>query len=157
MATAHLNRQTIAALPELSEGEAYVWESSLKGFGFLQRVSKASGELHKSFVIQYRFNGQQRKIKLGDANKLNVDPARKKAIKLFGQILDGVDPQAAKEAERAKAAALNHVSGHKEGLAGVYNLSTYAAERKTALAMWADHIESIVTGTERKVVAIRAA
>jgi hypothetical protein len=28
---------------------------------------------------------------------------------------------------RSFEAALNHVSGHKDGVAGIYNLSTYAA------------------------------
>jgi len=30
-------------------------------------------------------------------------------------------------------ALLNHVSGHKAGVAGVYNLATYAAEKRAAL------------------------
>ena len=34
-------------------------------------------------------------------------------------------------------AALNHVSGHKSGVAGIYNRSTYAAEKRAALDLWA--------------------
>jgi integrase len=102
MTIANLNRQTIAALPDV---DGYWWDASLKGFGYLQRTD-AGGTLRKSFTIQYRFAGKQRKIKLGDANKLNVDAARKKAAKLFGQILNGTDPQAAKDAERIEAAKL---------------------------------------------------
>ena len=30
-------------------------------------------------------------------------------------------------------AMLNHVSGHKAGVAGIYNRSTYAAEKRAAL------------------------
>jgi integrase len=103
MTIANLNRQTIAALP--GNSEALLWDTTLKGFGFLARRD-ASGAIRKSFVIQYRFAGQQRKLKLGDANKLNVEQARKKAEKLFAQILLGVDPQAAKDAERIEAAKL---------------------------------------------------
>jgi hypothetical protein len=33
-------------------------------------------------------------------------------------------------------AVLNHVSGHKAGVAGVYNRSTYAAEKRGALTLW---------------------
>jgi integrase len=49
-------------------------------------------------------------------------------------------------------ALLNHVSGHKRGPAGVYNRSTYERETRNALALWAEHIHAITTGTERKVL-----
>jgi hypothetical protein len=49
-------------------------------------------------------------------------------------------------------AVLNHVSGHKGGVAGVYNRSSYEREVRAALALWADHIRSLVEGGERKVV-----
>ena len=39
-------------------------------------------------------------------------------------------------------AVLNHVSGHKAGVAGIYNRSSYATEKKTALNLWAGHVES---------------
>jgi integrase len=102
MTIAKLERKTITKLPAT---DGVWWDDSLKGFGYLQRTD-ASGALRKSFVLQYRFGKQQRKIKLGDAAKLNADQARKIAIKLFGQILEGVDPQAVKEAERIEAAKL---------------------------------------------------
>lgn len=40
-------------------------------------------------------------------------------------------------------AVLNHVSGYKAGVAGTYNRSLYAAEKKEALKLWAKHIRSI--------------
>jgi integrase len=49
---------------------------------------------------------------------------------------------------------LNHTA-HRAGVSGVYNLSSYTREVKTALAMWADHVASITSGTERKVVPLR--
>ena len=49
-------------------------------------------------------------------------------------------------------ALLNHVSGHKSGVAGIYNRATYRPEVKTALAMWADHVASITSGEERKIL-----
>jgi integrase len=40
-------------------------------------------------------------------------------------------------------AVLNHVSGHKAGVAGVYNQAKYEAEMRQALERWAEHIETI--------------
>ena len=50
---------------------------------------------------------------------------------------------------------LNHQSGHKAGPAGIYNRSSYQAEVKRALAMWEDHLLTLVEGTERKLVPLR--
>jgi integrase len=41
-------------------------------------------------------------------------------------------------------AVLNHVSGHKGGIAGVYNRATYDKERRSALNLWAGHIMALV-------------
>jgi integrase len=41
-------------------------------------------------------------------------------------------------------AVLNHVSGHKAGVAGIYNRSTYDKEKRAALDLWAGHIRVIV-------------
>ena len=49
-------------------------------------------------------------------------------------------------------AVLNHISGHKAGVAGIYNRSSYAPEKKTALLRWAEHIRQITSGAERKVL-----
>jgi integrase len=47
---------------------------------------------------------------------------------------------------------LNHVSGHKGGVAGIYNRSSYEREVRNALALWEDHVRGLVEGGERKVV-----
>ena len=43
-------------------------------------------------------------------------------------------------------AVLNHVSGHKAGVAGIYNRSTYAAEKRAALDAWANHLRVTISG-----------
>jgi integrase len=40
-------------------------------------------------------------------------------------------------------AVLNHVSGHKGGVAGIYNRARYEGEMREALQRWADHVEGI--------------
>jgi integrase len=47
---------------------------------------------------------------------------------------------------------LNHQSGHRSGVAGIYNRSNYERETRTALALWEDHIRTLVAGGERVVV-----
>ncbi|PVE23642.1 site-specific integrase [Microvirga sp. KLBC 81] len=42
-------------------------------------------------------------------------------------------------------AILNHASGHKAGIAGVYNRAVYAKEKREALDVWADHVLAIVS------------
>ena len=40
-------------------------------------------------------------------------------------------------------ATLNHVSGHKGGVAGIYNRAKYSDEMRAALQRWADHLDTI--------------
>lgn len=40
-------------------------------------------------------------------------------------------------------AVLNHVSGHKAGVAGVYNKAQYRAQKRAALELWAAHVTSL--------------
>jgi integrase len=39
---------------------------------------------------------------------------------------------------------LNHQSGHKGGIGGVYNRSSYEREVRAALVAWADHVTALV-------------
>ncbi len=52
-------------------------------------------------------------------------------------------------------AVLNHVSGSKAGVAGLYNRSQLLPERKAALQRWADHLQGLVSGTPDNVIPIR--
>jgi len=50
---------------------------------------------------------------------------------------------------------LNHQSGHRRGVAGIYNRSSYEREVKAALAQWHDHLHTMIAGGKRKVVNFR--
>ena len=43
-------------------------------------------------------------------------------------------------------AVLNHVSGSRAGIVGVYQKHDYAAEKRQALDAWARRLEAIVSG-----------
>jgi integrase len=45
-------------------------------------------------------------------------------------------------------AVLNHVSGHKAGVAGIYNRARYAGEMREALDRWSEHISELTRGRE---------
>ena len=50
---------------------------------------------------------------------------------------------------------LNHQGGHKRGVAGIYNKSRYQDGVRAALLLWSSYVESLVKGTERKVIPMR--
>jgi integrase len=52
-------------------------------------------------------------------------------------------------------AILNHVSGHKAGVAGIYNRAAYDKEKRAALALWADHVMALVEDRTASVVPLR--
>jgi integrase len=42
-------------------------------------------------------------------------------------------------------AIVNHISGTKAGVAGVYNRAAYANEKRRALELWAEHLGALIT------------
>jgi len=71
-----------------TDGDLVLWDESPKGFGL--RV-KASGV--KTFIIQYRNrSGRSRRYSFGQAGKVTLDEARKRATRLLGEIAGGKDP-----------------------------------------------------------------
>jgi hypothetical protein len=43
-------------------------------------------------------------------------------------------------------AILNHISGSRGGIAGIYQRHDWAAEKRAALDAWAAHVASIIEG-----------
>jgi integrase len=54
-------------------------------------------------------------------------------------------------------AVLNHVSGHKGGVAGIYNRATYDKEKREALNLWAEHVMALIEGRKAVVVPLKRA
>lgn len=53
-------------------------------------------------------------------------------------------------------AVLNHISGFRAGVAGVYNRAAYDNEKRRALDMWAEHLDAIVNERTALVVPLKA-
>jgi hypothetical protein len=49
-------------------------------------------------------------------------------------------------------AILNHHSGHRGGVAGIYNRAKYARQIRSALSLWDDHLGSLIEGGKRNVL-----
>jgi integrase len=54
-------------------------------------------------------------------------------------------------------AVLNHVSGHRAGVAGIYNRATYDKEKREALNLWAAHLLALIEGKQPTVVPLKRA
>ncbi len=84
--------------------EFTVWDSVIPGFGLRVRPTGA-----KSFVFVYRTSGGRagatRKVTIGDAAKLRLEPAREKAKELAGLAFAGIDTakERAEEKQTLKA------------------------------------------------------
>ena len=89
------NRVVNAASPE--QKDTFIWASDLPGFGL--RIFPSG---RRSYLIQYRFEGRQRRYTIELHGKLTPAQARTKAVKLFGDILDGKDPAAARHEARSE-------------------------------------------------------
>lgn len=91
---ARLNKRTIdAAKPK--EKDFFLWDNELKGFGL--RVAPTG---RKTFYVQYRQNGRQRKFKLGAFGVLTAEEARLLAKQHLGRIASGADPSLERQIDR---------------------------------------------------------
>jgi hypothetical protein len=52
-------------------------------------------------------------------------------------------------------AVRNHVSGHRAGVAGIYNRASYEREKAVALDLLAEHLTAIVKGRKSKITPLR--
>jgi len=78
--------------PKDSQAFEITWDTEISGFGL--RTTKAG---IKSYILQYRIHGRQRRFTIGRHGVLTAEQARQKAIKLRGDIAEGNDPQGTKK------------------------------------------------------------
>jgi integrase len=52
-------------------------------------------------------------------------------------------------------AVINHASGHKGGVAGIYNRATYDKEKRAALNLWGEHVVALGEGRTATVVPMK--
>ena len=84
-----------------------------------ERIVEALKKATKPPLPDWRLHDLRRTAATGMADKLGVLP----------HIIEAI---------------LNHVSGHRAGVAGVYNRARYEAEMRSALCAWSDYVLEIV-------------
>lgn len=95
---AKITKMAIDGLKAPEKGQAFLWDSELRGFGV--RVSSGGA---KSYVVQYRNDeGLTRRFGLGRCSVLTPEEARKQAKIKLGAVAAGSDP--AKEREESRRA-----------------------------------------------------
>jgi integrase len=107
----------------------------------------------------------------GDTAGAGFTPFSRGKVALDARLGDAVRPWRVHDIRRSAAtkmadlgiephfieAVLNHFGGHRTGVAGVYNRSTYERAVKAALARWSERVLALVEGRESNVVALHTA
>lgn len=91
----HLTKRTISALPPLTEGQVLYRDTVLPGFGLRvgtrSQVFFAEGQVQRGTV----------RVTIGKFGIITPEAARKKALKLLGEMAEGKNPNAERKAKRA--------------------------------------------------------
>src|SRR5579872_4173567 len=80
---------------ETREGDYFIWDVDLAGFGL--RVLPSG---RKGYIVQYRVGRRSRRISLGSVTALTCEQARKRAITVLAAARNGEDPAAKRDADR---------------------------------------------------------
>lgn len=75
-----------AAAAAAGPKEAIFWDDELPGFGIRCQNKRAR------FCVQFKIGGQQRRMSLGNTNKVTLDNARKAAREYFAEVAKRIDP-----------------------------------------------------------------
>ncbi len=124
-----LTKRVVDALRPSAAGEAFVWDSDLKGFG-VRIMPTGVG----SYILKYRNKeGRQRKLALGRVGSLTPDEARGIARQRLAEVAAGADPSAERRAIR-KAITVAE-------LCDIYVADAQARVKPSTLAMDRSRIE----------------
>jgi integrase len=87
-----LDAKSVASLGLGDKSDAIYFDEVLTGFGYRLRQG-AKGKLLRSWIVQYRHGGSQRRMTIGSADVLSAEQARAQAKKILAQVELGHDPQ----------------------------------------------------------------
>ena len=88
------------AVPE--RGYVIAWDERLKGFGCRVMAPDKRGKVVRSFIVNYRITGKERRISLGRYGVLSADQARDMAGDWLRDARKGIDPAKVREAKEKR-------------------------------------------------------
>jgi integrase len=124
-----LAREILASVQQVAGKPGYVFTTTgttpVSGFSKTKRrldelMAEAAAETDEEEIPAWRLHDLRRTCATGMANI-------------------GVPPHIVE-------ACINHISGAKAGVAGVYNRAEYGPEKKAALERWANYVAELVSG-----------
>jgi integrase len=120
-----LSRQAVALLPEKRERRAHLFGRGHKGgySGFSRSKARLEAAIAKEHELPAWTLHDIRRSVSTHMHELGIEP----------HIVEAV---------------VNHVSGHKAGVAGTYNRARYREQKRIALQRWADWLEAVAEGRE---------
>ncbi len=95
---AKLNQKFVKQVKSPKSGYEVHWDDELKGFGL--RVTSAGV---KSFVLNYRVHGRERRFTIGQVGAWTAETARQEARRLRTKVDKGEDPFAIEEKQKQQA------------------------------------------------------
>lgn len=90
-----LTKKAVDAATATDGREVFLWDDELPGFGL--RVTPTG---RKTYLIQYRIGGRQRRYKVGAHGVFTPDEARREAKGLLADVARGIDPAGARDDAR---------------------------------------------------------
>ena len=90
-----LTDKAIKVLTPPDTGQKIYWDTTIKGFGL--RITQAGA---RSFILDYRASGKQRRITIGSYPDWNTKQARDQAAKLKRNVDTGADPMSERHTNR---------------------------------------------------------
>src|SRR5215472_4407072 len=85
----------------LGKSEHIEFDDAMPGFGL--RIRAGDKQEHRTFIAQYKIGSKHRRITLGNASKVTLADAQRRAKIIFGKVADGKDPANEKAVARQVA------------------------------------------------------
>ncbi len=99
-----INKGAVDGAEVPATGQAFIWDVEVKGFAL--RITSGGT---KTFIVQKRIGGKDRRVTLGRYPEITAEQARKLAQAHVGEISKGNDPIAAKATKEVQAKTLREV------------------------------------------------